>query len=599
MHMTRPGLRPLAGLWRIWFDIGATQQYYPLVHSAFWILFRLFGGETLGYHVVTIVLHAVSACLLGLILRRLAVPGAMLAAVIFALHPVHVESVAWMTELKNTLSGVFYLAAALAYLRFDESRRKNLYAAAVLCFVLALLSKSVTATLPVAMLVVIWWRRGTLEWRRDVMPVVPLVLIGTAAGLMTAWFERAVIGARGADFQFTVVERFLVAGRAIWFYAAKLVWPANLMFMYPRWQISQQVWWQYLYPLSAGAAIAASWWWRRRSRAPFAAALFFVVTLAPALGFVDVYPFLFSFVADHFQYLASIGIITLVSAAAAGFAQRASNRPGRVMVALTAGVGVVLGVLTWQQSRQYVSAETLYRETITRNPECWLAHTNLAAILLLGPPAQIEESILHTEEALRLKPDYAPAQHNLGAALENLGRFEEAVAQYRVALQKNPAELPAEAHHCLGRALQKLGKLDEAIAEEREAVRIGPATSEMLNDLGIALGQSSRPSEALEQFEAALRLNPDDPLARTNAGSALLQLGRAEEALAQHQAAVRLVPSKADFHYNLGVTLEVMGRLREAAGEFQEALRLDPAIDPARSHLERIRQAELGGGIQK
>ena len=172
-HITRVDLRSFEGLWRIWFDVGATQQYYPVTHSAFWVLYRLFGDATLGYHLVNISLHATSAFLFAVILRRLAVPGAVLAAFIFALHPVHVESVAWITELKNTLSGVFYLGAALAYLRFDADRRRQSYALALVLFALALLSKTVTATLPAALLVVFWWQRGALRWRQDVLPLAP------------------------------------------------------------------------------------------------------------------------------------------------------------------------------------------------------------------------------------------------------------------------------------------------------------------------------------------------------------------------------------------------------------------------------------------
>ena len=233
-HITRGDLRSAAGLWRIWFDLGATQQYYPLIHSAFWLQHKIWGDDTRGYHLVNIVLHALSSFLLALILRRLAVPGACLAAVIFAMHPVHVESVAWITEMKNTLSGVLYLSSALAYLRFDERRQKRMYATAMALFVPALLSKTVAATLPAALLVVFWWRRGRLHWRRDVLPLAPWFALSAAAGLLTAWVERTLIGAEGAAFQFTLIERVLIAGRAVWFYLGKLLWPANLIFIYPR-----------------------------------------------------------------------------------------------------------------------------------------------------------------------------------------------------------------------------------------------------------------------------------------------------------------------------------------------------------------------------
>ncbi len=301
-HVTSPELRSPDALPRIWFDVGATQQYYPVVHSAFWIQHRLWGDATTGYHIVNVVLHVLSALLLFLILRQLAIPGALLAAAVFALHPVHVESVAWITELKNTLSGVFCLLAALAYLRYDRNRNASTYAISFGLFVLALLSKSVTATLSGALLVVLWWQRGRLGWRRDVVPLLPFMGVGAASGLFTAWVERTHIGAEGPEFSLTLVERALIAGRAIWFYLAKLLWPIDLVFIYPRWQVSQGEAWQYLYPAGVVVLLATLWLLRKRSRAPIAALLIFAGTLFPVLGFFNVFPFRYSFVADHFQY---------------------------------------------------------------------------------------------------------------------------------------------------------------------------------------------------------------------------------------------------------------------------------------------------------
>ncbi len=351
-HLTPVVLQSLHGLWRIWFQLGATQQYYPVVHSTFWVLHQIWGDDTFAYHLLNICLHATSACLVAVILRRLSVPGAALAAVIFALHPVHVESVAWMTELKNTLSGVCYLLAALVYLRFDATRDRRSYVLALALFVVALLSKTVTSTLPAALLVVFWWQRGRLAWRRDVWPLAPFFVIGAAAGALTAWVERTVVGAQGADFQFTFIERCLIAGRVIVFYLGKLLWPANLTFIYPKWQISQAVWSQYMYPFAVVVILAGLWLWRRRSRAPLAAALFFIGTLVPALGFVNVYPFHFSFVADHFQYLASLGIIALVSAGVIEIARRWRISEQRATLAAVIVLGAPLAVLTWQQSHE-------------------------------------------------------------------------------------------------------------------------------------------------------------------------------------------------------------------------------------------------------
>jgi len=362
-YVTGEGLRSLHGLVRIWTELGATEQYYPLLHSAFWMEHRLWGDATLGYHLLNVILHAASACLLALILRRLAVPGAWFAGLIFALHPVCVESVAWITEQKNTLSTVFYLLSLLAYLRFDRDRGRRWYFLATGLFLLALLTKTVTATLPAALLVIFWWQRGTLSWKRDALPLLPWLAAGAAGGMFSGWVERVYIGAHGSSYDLNLVQRTLVAARASGFYLGKLLWPANILFTYPRWTVDPAVWWQYLYPLGIGGLLWALWRVRGRSRAPLAALLFFLGSLFPTLGFFNVYAFIFSYVADHWQYLPSLGVIAL---AAAGWSRWTRGSP--VVAILVLGL---LGTLTWKQSRYYRDAPTLYRATLERNPAAW------------------------------------------------------------------------------------------------------------------------------------------------------------------------------------------------------------------------------------
>jgi tetratricopeptide (TPR) repeat protein len=586
-HMTPVELRSVDGLRRIWFDVGATQQYYPVAHSAFWVLHRISGDDTLAYHLTNIVLHALSALLIAVILRRLRVPGAELAALIFALHPVQVESVAWITELKNTLSGVLYFGAALVYLHFDERRRRWLYALAAVLFTLALLSKSVTASLPAALLIVFWWQRGRLDWRRDVLPLAPFFVVGAAGGLLTAWVERTLIGAHGTEFQFTLIERCLIAGRAIWFYLGTLIWPATLIFTYPRWAISQGVWWQYVYPLGAAGLLAACWRWRLKTRAPLAALLFFIVTLAPALGFVNVYPFRFSLVADHFQYLASLGIITLAAAAVTTLVRRRAGHGTSVQVAVAVAIALPLAWLTWQQAHLYANAETLYRATIARNPAAWMAYHNLGVLELHGPAEQVNDAASLISESLRINPSNPEAHDSLGFALQRLGRMDEARTQYDAAIRLQPSL--AEAYNNLGTLEQAEGHLEEAVARYANALRINPRYPTAQRNLGVALQDLGRLDEAFPHLEAALRLDRNTGKAvdvdEDALGTAWLRRGRADEAIVHYREAVRIDPGFAEARSNLGSALERIGRTDEAVAEYREAIRIKPGAIKARVNL--------------
>ena len=504
-HVTRPDLRSVQGLYRIWFDLRATQQYYPLLHSVFWVEHRLWGDWTLPYHLVNILLHATAALMVALVLRRLAIPGAYLAAAIFALHPVQVESVAWITELKNTLSAVFYLGAAIAYLRFDEERSEPMYRWALVLFVLGLLSKTVTATLPAALLVVFWWRRGRLSWQRDVRPLLPFFALGAAAGVFTAWVERTLIGAKGAAFDLTLVERGLIAGRAVWFYLGNLFWPANLVFIYPRWNVSQTVWWQYLYPAAALLLAVALWRLRGRWRGPLAGFLFFAGTLFPVLGFCNVFPFIYSFVADHFQYLASLGIIVPMSAGAALGLERLGlwRRPGGYVLCL--GLLAVLAGLTFRQCRMYHDVETLYRTTIERNPACWMAYNNLGN--LLAERGETKAAMELFRNALKLRPDYPEGHNDLGIVLVQQGRIGEGIAHFREAIRLNP-KYASKGHYNLGRALAMQGCVDEALAEIQESLKQDPNYGDARQWLRNVQAQRDRMLDALAERREALAQAP-------------------------------------------------------------------------------------------
>jgi tetratricopeptide (TPR) repeat protein len=503
-HITKPELRSAAGLARIWTQPGVTQQYYPLVHTVFWVEHRLFGDSTPGYHLLNILLHALSALLMITILRRLGIPGeaAWLAGGIFALHPVMVESVAWITELKNTLSGVFFLSASLTYMKFDHERNKKHYAIALLLFLSGLLTKSVIVTLPVSLLAVLWWKRGRIGWKRDVAPLLPFFAIGIISGLFTAWVERRfIIGAEDSEFSFTFVDRCLIAGRAVWFYLYKLLWPTNLIFIYPRWHIDAAAVWQYLFPAAFLLAAVLFWKLRNRTRAPMAVLLYFAVTLFPALGFFNVYPFRYSFVADHFQYLASIGPMAAAAAIIVQGTGLLQERLRRPTLRLFCGMLLsVLFLLSWKQSGMFSDAETLYRTTIRKNPHCWMAYHNLGN--LLAKTGQTNEAMIYLQKAVELKPNHAESHNNLGLLLSRIGRTDEAMVHLLKAVELNPNN--AGPHNNLGILLSRTGRTDEAIAQYRKAMEISPLDIGILGNLVFALEQNGQLTEATLVVQNAL-----------------------------------------------------------------------------------------------
>ena len=646
-------LRDAAGLVRLWTHPRSVPQWYPLTHTTFWAEYQLWGLAPLGYHAVNVALHAVAAVLLWRLLLRLGVPGAYLAAAIFAVHPVCVESVAWITERKNVLSMVFALGAALAYLRFERVAAEGVgsgrqtqrgwhahaavcvgmfsdeattcpgkqppanngragsghatqdrcwawYAAAALLFLCALASKTVVATLPAALAVMLWWKRGRLTWR-EAAPLAPLLVVGIGMGLFTAYAEKFYVGAVGRDWSLTPPERVLVAGRAVAFYAAKLAWPHPLVFMYPRWEIDAAAWRQWLYPAGVAAVLAGLWALRHRlGRGPLAAGLIYAGALFPALGFVDVYPFRYSFVADHFQYHAAPALIALAVAAAVAALRRAEawwgdrqSRSPRVdgggtvtrrcvtvlfparqdhchatardsatlargetqgaaglpcrtapplrLAAWFAGAAAVacLGTLTWFQCGMYRDLETLWATTIRRNPGCWMAVNNLG--MVHARRGDMGRALIYFRESIRLNPDYPNALANAGALELGAGRPAEALALCRRAVAADP-KFP-DALNNLGNVLAAVGRPEEAEGCFLRALAIVPTAAPTHYNLGNTLVKLDRPAEAIASFARAVELNPDYTSARINLALVLIEMGRVDEGLRECRETLRREPS--------------------------------------------------------
>ena len=592
VYMTPMRLRSIDGLEQIWTHPSRTVQYYPVAHSVFWMENRLWGQSTLGYHLLGILLHGSCALLLVRTLRRLRIPGAWLAGGIFALHPVMVESVAWITELKNTLSGVLFLCAGLAYLKFDGKRKQKHYTVALVLFLVGLLAKSAIVTLPAALLVMFWWMRGRIEWKRDVVPLLPFFAIGIASGVLTTWVERKFMGAQGTDFGLTPVDRCLIAGRAVWFYLYKLVWPANLIFIYPRWHIDATVVWQYLLPLALLLTAVLFWKLRSRSRAPLAVLLYFAGMLFPVLGFFNIYFTRYAFVADHFQYLAAIGPITAAAALIVKGTGLLNERGRRLAKPLL--YGMVLSIpflLTWKQSGMYSDVETLYRTTIARNNNCALAHNNLG--LLLMDKGRTDEAMTHCLKALEADPKLGDAHYNVGLLLAKMGRVEEAMAHYLKALELNADH--AKTHNNLGSLLEKQGRVDEAMIHYQKALEANPNHAEARNNLGALLARSGRLDKAMAHFLRVLEINPNQRDAQYNLGILLAKMGRVDEATRHFRKILELDPSHAKSHNYIGVLLAQLGRTDEAMPHFLKALEINPNYGDAHFNLGFL-LADMGRG---
>ena len=549
--ITKPELRSVSGLVSLWIEPQTTRQYHPLVDSVFWVEDKLWGNSMLGYHLVNIVLHTVAALMLLKILIELEIPGAWLAAAVFALHPVQVDSVAWLVELKNTLSGIFFFGCILAYLYFDRRRSTESYTLALVLFCLGLLAKAIVAMFAPAVLIVIWWKRGKLQWKRDINPLISFVVLGIAAGGFTAWMERKFSGAEGDPFAFSLLDRVLIAGRAFWFYVSKIFWPSNLIFIYPRWEISSAVAWQYLLPFAALCLFAAAWTLRKRLRWLWAGLLFFGALLAPMLGFFNVSFFQYSFVADHFQYLAMLGIVVPISAGGAILVNRL--RDWQQM----AGYGVclipvaMLGALTFRHSEMYRDGQTCSRMVLEKNPTHWFGQNNVGAALLRK--GDLDVAIAHFEMALQKVPQGSKARkgiyRNLGDAYSRKGLVGEAIIQFEKALSIAP-NYP-EAHHDLGNALRHQGRFREAIAHYQYALRIEPRSVLTMNNLAWMLATCPDASvrngaRAVELAAEANRLSGGgDPLVLHTLAAAYAENGQFSQAIDTAQRALQLAQEQS------------------------------------------------------
>ena len=610
------------GLAQIWFTPRALLpyegHYWPLLYTTFWLEHKLWGLAPLGYHVVNLLLHTGVVLLLWRLLRRLEVPGAWFAAAVFAVHPLHVESVAWVIGRKDMLATVFYLAAVLAYIRYAEmprgQRRGGPYLLAVALFVLGLLSKSITITLPVALLLWHWWRHGRVTLA-DGRRTLPFFLVGL--GIALAEYAYSV-GNNSISFGYTPLERGLIAARALAFYAGKLLWPAGLTGIYPRWEpgIGDVLAWGCA--IGFAAVVAVLWHWRRPlGRGPLAGVLFFAVALSPVLGFVDFGYMEFSFVADRYQYLAGIGLIAVVAGAAGRACQLSlatlpehRTQPARLAIgAAGAAILAVAGLLTWNQTGLYRNPGTFFTHVIAHNPQARHAHSNLG--VYLAAEGHDREALAAYQIAHERQPDNPDLLNNIGVLLLNQDRHAEAIARFRAALRLNPQHQNtmrnlAAALDSLGAQLSNQGRHEEAITRYREVLRLNPQHQDamnnlatMLSNIGVQRLNQGRHEEAMAHFREALRLHPQHRDAMGNMARVLIDQGRYAAALASMQQVIAHYPDDVQAHHLLGGLLSKQGRPEEAIAHFHEVLRLNPQHPTALRDIAgmRMNQGRYAEGL--
>lgn len=564
-HLTEnPNLNDLRGLKEIW--TSKASIYYPLVLTTFWAMRQLVGLAPFAYHFLTIMLHAANALLLWAVLRRLNVRGAWLGAALFAVHPIQVDTAAWITETKNTQSTLFLLLSLLAFLRFHRATdpRENQTAgrgggawqvAAVVLFALALLSKTATVMYPVVLLLCLWWieRRWRWHW---LAVVAPYFLLSAAAAAWTVWGQVSV-GVSGGEWSESLLERILIAGRILWFYVGKILWPHPLMFIYPRFQVDPTQVGAWV-PLLAAVLVIALIGWKRASwgRPLMMAAGCYAVQLFPVLWLFSGYFTRYSYVADHFQYLAGMAVFAALGAAVwTGVDRPVTDWNHLPTAARVRGIGAglllaVLCVMTFRHARVYHDSETLWRDTLAKHPDCWLARYQLANALFDAGNAQ--EAIPLYREALRQRPDEHYIRVNLADALAEIDQLEEAASLYLETLRREPTHLPA-----------------------------------LLSYADLLLRQSQT-EKAIEVYERAVQLDPSNTTARTNLGVTLAQEGRYGDAEKHLAEAAALEPDSAEAHFNLGLVQRDGGNSKAAVESFRTALRLRPNLIEAAHQLARI-----------
>ncbi|MFM8634178.1 MAG: tetratricopeptide repeat protein [Planctomycetia bacterium] len=506
----------LAGLVKLWVNPDGL-DYFPLSYSAFWLQAMVFGPQSTGYHVTSILLHIASGLLLWALLGKMKIPGAWVTAFAFTIHPVCVESVAWVAETKNTLSLALFLASCIFWVGQDDEvpgpKRERLYLCSLAFFLLAMFAKTSVVAMPVLTLLYAWWKRGTVTMQ-DAVRAAPMFLISIVLGIITMQYQWGrAIGVEGVPVG-GIDSRIATAGMAILFYLVTIVWPVHLLPIYPRWDVDPPKAWQFLPLILIGGA---AWWlWKNRAtpwgRNAILAFGFFLLMIAPVLGLVDISYMRITWVADHFLYLPMIGPLALFVAAAAVWLGKRNERERTVFAAMAAGLMVFLAANSYFYAINWMDEDHLWEHTLASNHEAWQAHNRLGVRKLNRN--DLDGAYYHFRNSSRIRPDLGETKNNLGVVLSKKGRIDDAIKAYEEAAQASPQILGI--HFNLADAYLQVGKLTEARDYFEKLLEAQPSNAVFLHKHAIALFKLGEKEKAIAELRRVLELDPNYADARRN-----------------------------------------------------------------------------------
>ncbi len=606
--LNNPAMHRWSDLGVIWFNPLMFIQYYPLSVTAYFLQYQLWGANALGYHIVSILLVFFNALILWRILLRLHLRAAWLAATLFAINPLVVESVAWVVEQKNLISGILVLGAAWGWIRFAGLDRPEdqlesaepvykwkFYSVALLLYFLAVCAKTFVCALPAAILVLTWWKLGRIS-RKHVFASIPWFAISAGAGWMAAWRERYGAGAHGKPYHFTVFQHLVIAGKDIWFYVWKLLWPHPILMVYPRWHVHGFTTVDILYPIAAALVAVVCFAARKKcGRGLFAAVAIYVIMVSPALGFVAFAGMALTFVADHYFYLGCISLIVLLTQAgvmvsdsieshwparASRTTARIASRPdftgslSKFPVAVSVIMLAAMGTVSYAQCQYYVPPIEIWVHELRYDKQCFKAYESLA--LHDKAHGHIHQEFANCQMALKLTKGIDPAaNYMLGSLyLEQRHNIPMAMRYLRQSLMVDSYQ--AKAIVKLAYCYEQQGNWAMAVKDLRRGIGLMPSSSRLYLAFGLAQSHLGNTELAIKAYRDAMACDSHNVDARYNLAILLDKLGHWRQAMMLYRQVLELNPRLAQAHFFYGLDLLHHGHPAQAARQFRTVMALSP-----------------------